>query len=97
MGWGLIIKNVYLSRVRKEEVKDVIETCDKDIQHAKERILMLAAAGPGLAPRGEQEEDPMTYVHSEVEQAVSEIEDAAVKRFLCHVADDNPEDVEADD
>ena len=96
MGWGLILKNVYLLRVRKAELKEVSESCGRQIADARERLLIIAAAGAGMAAKGEGQEEWVSFIQREVSEAVEAVEEASVRRHLCEVALESPEDVEED-
>ena len=46
MAWGLIIPEVYLNRVHKDELESKIEESNSYIQSMKEEMIALMAATP---------------------------------------------------
>lgn len=92
MGWGLIINNVYLNKVTKEQLPELKEECKEDILKIKERLMILAASSPRMV----EEMDWTDYVQREVSNLVEELSELVVKQHLSEIALDNPEDVTSD-
>ena len=47
MGWGTIVKiDAYLSRIRKNEIKQVLEDITEDITGIEEKLKILAIMTP---------------------------------------------------
>lgn len=92
MGWGIIINNVYLNKVTKNELPGVIEECELDIRNIREKIMILAAS----TPRQVEEIDWTDYIHREITDLMSEYEDTCIKLHLARIALENPQDTIVD-
>ena len=95
MGWGLIINNVYLSRVTKPELDEVIDDAKRTLSSAKERLLMLAAATPQPQPTGHADEivDWFNYIQREINEIFEDVQEHTIRKHLAEIAKDNPQDV----
>jgi hypothetical protein len=87
MGWGLWIKDIYVSRVRKDELPEKKEECEERLDYLKEKLLVLAAA----APRDVDDGSGMKilweeHIIKEVDYIFNEIIDNAIMLDLCREA-----------
>jgi len=99
MGYGLIINNVYLNRVTKNELDGHIAKCDSIIKLYRDKLLMLAAATPRSV---QSDEDPNItlnwedHIRMAVDETIEEIERCAIEAHLAHIAKAFPENVVED-
>ena len=92
MTWGVNIKNVYLSRLRKAELREYFNENEAGIRGAAAMLLMLAAA----TPRDRKDESWEEYVQAEVESCIEDIKLAAGQNFVISQALEDMDDVEDD-
>jgi len=104
MGWGLVINEIYLSRVTRNELDERIEDEKDTIQDLRDRLMILAAATPrdikilegppgGFGSSLETWED---HVKREINGILKDLADANWQLRLMEIAKDNPEDVVED-
>ena len=87
MGWGLTLRNVYLSRVTKAEIESEIDREENSIKNAEQRIFSLI----GYTPK---DADELQELFSEVTDVLDGLEESNVRLFLLRYAEDNPDMVE---
>jgi hypothetical protein len=84
MGWGMNVKNVYLSRITQKDVEAKFYENERLITYLQLKLLQLATATPrdlrlpDEAPSYTWED----YVREEVEDAVTELVEAAGQNFV---------------
>ena len=98
MGWGMRIKNVFVSRTRKADIEFKMEEHDAIIKYTEDRLRILAA----MTPRDMEDEEGnkiywLDYVLHETNEAFTELAEAHGELKLLTVAMNNIDDVIDDD
>ena len=94
MAWGITIKNVFIPRVKKEEIESLIEINEANISVNKERLLILASSTPRDVKLNSGEYVTWEYyVLEEVNKIVEEITSKAKELELLYVARNNFDDI----
>lgn len=89
MGWGITIKNVFLSRVSKSQIPDKLEDAEDNIKEIRETILMLIAGKQ--CKKGVYATEKL---RREVKDLLDSYEENIVERRLLLIANDDLRDVE---
>lgn len=92
MGWGLNIKNVYLSRVKIDDIEETINEYEGIIERSKEMLIAFAASTPrdikddaGYTMQWEE------HILQNIGLLVDDIADAAGTLSKLYEAQENPE------
>ena len=97
MGWGLIINNVYVNRIRKDDIEPKIYECEKSIQYCHENLVALASACPRDIKDGDDMITWEEHVLRETERLVDEIVESAQLLNLLYIAKEaDDKDIEED-
>ena len=89
MGWGITIKDVYVSKVTKSEVPEKLEEAEECVKRIRETILMLIAG-----KTTKDTVDEMDAFRQEVSELLESYEEEVGMRNLLSIAKDNLTDVE---
>ena len=94
MGWGLMINNVYLSRVTTKGLPELVDECKRMALDARKRLLTLAASTPHTVDDGDGNKiEWHEYVIGETDRILDQLEEDIIKGYLAELARDNPENV----
>jgi hypothetical protein len=95
MGWGIIINNVYFNRVHVSEIPEIIEEADASIMSHKEKFLMLAASTPRTVETADGDKIEWNdHVQREISDAMEDLEEQIIRRYLARVCkDSDPKDL----
>jgi hypothetical protein len=87
MSWGIEIPEVYLSRVKIDELEDYRDAAEESIQEAKEHILVHMAAYPRDF-KDEFNNDWTWENHIQVELNIiwMDLKDDIIRKYLCTLA-----------
>jgi hypothetical protein len=97
MGWGIIIPEVYLSRVKISELEDEQERLIQDIRGYKEALLVLAASTPINMKYDNGDEMPwIEYIHIRTNEILQDLEVDMRKLQLIQLALDNKSEITED-
>ena len=96
MGWGLILKEVYLSRIRKSELEDTLEENNKIIRMYEDELIALAVYIHPSIKDGEQDGEEVSlvdYAPTKIRNITEALCELYNKNYLIQIAIDNPEDI----
>ena len=97
MGWGLIIKDVYVNRVRKDQLPDKIEETKEMIEHLEDGIKALAFGQPrDVQSEGGQFTPWEDYAPPALRDILDGLKDMYIKQYLYELAADDLNEVEED-
>ena len=92
MGWGLLIKNVYLNRVSKDKLAANIKNTEHLIQNIEIELIALAASTSKDITVGEDRSEPRhIYVAREVRELLTEYKESSGLLYLMYQAADSYE------
>ena len=95
MAWGVMVKDVYLSRKRKIDLQDIYDENKDIIQNCEKQLLQLASATPRDRIDGDNFiERWELYVKNEVADIMEAICNAAGENFVIAQVLDRMEDAE---
>ena len=94
MSWGMIIKNVFVSRRTKDRIEsDIIELKD-NIEYYRQKLLILASSSPIDITSGSDTIPWCDYVLTEVNELVDSLIDDAFDLRILNIAKDDLNEVE---
>jgi len=97
MGWGIYIKDVFLSRVTKDDLPDAVDSASDDLQYFEEKLLSFVHG----IPRDVNIDDSIVlwedYAPKEVRDLLEDIKDTAIKQHLYQLALEEDREIEEDD
>ena len=88
MGWGLKVDNVFLSRISKLKMKEILSDNERILKYYRDKLLQLATATPRDVDGEYTWED---HVLTEVNETVKEIIEMAGINFILFQAIENPD------
>lgn len=94
MGWGTILKEVYINRVSPNEVEIRMEEEESLITMYRDDLMMLAAATPREVNDGDSVETWEDYASRRVGEAINGLMESAVKRYQFNlIKEADPNDI----
>lgn len=94
MGWGTILKEVYVSRVSPNEVEIRMEEEESLITMYRDDLMMLAAATPREVNDGDSVEPWEDYASRRVGEAIDGLMECAVRRYQFNlIKEADPNDI----
>jgi len=97
MGWGLILKHVYINKIRKNEIEHKIKECESMIEYCQKNLIALASASPRDVKINNETITWEEHVLTETERLVDEIrENESLLNLLYIAQESNGDDIEED-
>lgn len=94
MGWGTILKEVYINRVRPDDVERFMEEEESLIQMYRDDLMMLAAATPREVNDGDSIEPWEDYASRRVGEAIKGLMESAVNQYQLNlIKEADPNDI----
>lgn len=86
MGWGVSFKaDIYLSRIKKEDVDDKILEYESNIQNTKETILMYCSSNIKDLVPDDWKDEPISFIKNSVDLLWQDLmEDKQILTNLYH-------------
>jgi hypothetical protein len=98
MGWGLILNNVYLNRVRKDDLLKEKQENEDYLNSLKLQICNAVAYTNPIISYGQNEDmSLLNYASFEIPNLLGEITETSFRLALINFAIDNPGEVIGDE
>jgi hypothetical protein len=92
MGWGMTVKDVYVSRVTRKDIDNRLEDAKDEVNLHRDylRALAMSTPRPQTMPGGEQI-DWIEWAGQEFDQTMQSLEDAIWMKHILTIAKENIE------
>lgn len=108
MGWGInikkvifpfkrkiTIKNLFLSRVTKDELEDKLRDTNNTLEYIKKRLVSIASnTSESITQEDGTKISVIDYSLTEIQSLLNDYEESVIESFLIEQCLNSPEDVE---